>query len=84
MTVYEILTIALIAVLALATLAAIWVGLLGWMGQFYIVRCSECSHVMFSSAKNPQRSCARCRHPLLMHPVRAVVHPTRLDTVNTS
>ena len=38
MTVEEVFTIALIAVLATAATAAIYLGLLNWIGAFYIVR----------------------------------------------
>jgi len=33
MTIYEILTIAVIALLAAATTAAVWLGLMTWIGQ---------------------------------------------------
>ena len=36
---YETLTIVLIAVLAAASTVAIFVGLLGMAGQFFLVRC---------------------------------------------
>ena len=40
MPVYEVLTIAVIAVSAMAATAAIYLGLLNWMGAFYVVRCA--------------------------------------------
>lgn len=33
MSIYEVLTIVLIAILATATTAAIWIGLVSWAGQ---------------------------------------------------
>ena len=48
MTVYEVLTIALIVVLATATTAAIYLGLLSWIGALYVVRCEACRHLTFS------------------------------------
>jgi hypothetical protein len=78
MTVYEILTIALLVFLALATTVAIYIGVLGLLGGFYLVRCEQCEHFMFSFALRPQHSCARCRHPVLMHPVHTVTHPTEV------
>lgn len=80
MTVYEILTIALIAGLAAAATAAIYIGLLGMMGQFYVRRCASCKHFMFAFTDQPQHSCARRRHPVLLHPLHAVHHPGRLAT----
>jgi len=72
--VYESLTIALIAVLAAASTVAIFVGLLGLAGQFFVVRCASCHHLTVSSAKQPRRSCPRCRHRVLLHPRRAAHH----------
>lgn len=74
MTIYEGLTIALIVVLALATTAAIFVGLLNWMGAFYVVRCATCHHLTFASANRSQESCPHCRHPILMHPIYTANH----------
>jgi hypothetical protein len=72
--VYEVLTVALVVVLAAATTAAIYYGLLGMIGQFFIVRCESCGHATSSSSNRPLRSCARCRHPVLLHPLRALPH----------
>jgi ribosomal protein S27E len=74
MTVEEVFTIGLIAVLASAATAAIYIGLLNWMGAFYVVRCAECRHLTFSSADQSRESCAHCRHPVLMHPVYSLRH----------
>jgi ribosomal protein S27E len=75
MSVYEVLTVALIMVLAVATTAAIYIGLLNWIGAFFVVRCAECHHLTFSSAKTAQKSCPHCRHPVLTHPLYAIHHP---------
>lgn len=78
---YEILTLAVIIVLAAATTAAIYLGLLGMAGQGYVVRCTACGHLTFSSVDKPQQSCPRCRHPLLLDPLRALGHSRfRADT----
>ena len=74
MTVEEVFTIGVIAVLAAAATAAIYVGLLNWMGAFYVVRCATCHHLTFSSVNRSQESCAHCRHPVLMHPIYALQH----------
>ncbi|MCV7066930.1 hypothetical protein [Mycolicibacterium houstonense] len=75
MTVYEALTVALIMVLAAGTTVAIYVGMANWIGACYMVRCSECHHLTFASANQPQASCAHCRHPMLLHPLYATQHP---------
>ncbi|MCX2930722.1 hypothetical protein ORI20_10565 [Mycobacterium sp. CVI_P3] len=75
MTVYEVLTIALIVVLGTAATAGIYLGLLNWIGGAYIVRCANCHHLTVSSDRRQPQSCAHCRHPVLMHPVHAVAHP---------
>lgn len=74
MTVYSVLTIVLITVLATLTTLAIFLGLANWIGAFYIVRCSECRHLTFSSANRSQASCPHCRHPVLTHPIHAMHH----------
>lgn len=74
MTIYEVLTVIVIAGLALATTIAIYVGLIGLVGGLYFVECSQCGHLTFSSTNRPQHSCAHCRHPVLMHPVHAMLH----------
>ncbi len=81
MTVYEVLTIALIVVLAMAATTAIYLGLLNWVGGVFVVRCAACHHLTFSSANQPQHSCPHCRHPVLMHPLYAAHHSGRLSQV---
>lgn len=76
MTVYAVLTLVLMTVLALAAVAAIYVGLLNWFGLLYVVRCAECRHLTLSSANRPQSSCPQCRHPVLTHPIHALAHPS--------
>lgn len=81
MTVYEAATIVLVVLLATATTVAIYLGLLNWMGAFYVVRCAACHHLTFSSANQAQRSCPHCRHPALLHPMYAARHPHTLSEV---
>jgi DNA-directed RNA polymerase subunit RPC12/RpoP len=71
-TVYEVLTIALIVVLAAASTAAIYLGLRGWAGDLYVVRCASCNHLTFASADQPPHSCPYCRHGVLLHPMHAI------------
>ena len=54
MTVYQVLTIVLITVLAIAATVAIYLGLLNWIGALYVVRCTECHHLAFNSANRPE------------------------------
>lgn len=77
MPVYEVLTITLDAVLAAAATIAIYLGVLGLLGAFYLVRCPQCDHLTFSAARRAEHDCARCRHPVLTHPWRAVARSTR-------
>lgn len=74
MTVFEVGTVALVVLLACAATAAIYLGLLNWMGAYHVVRCAACHHLTSSSDKNPRGSCPHCRHPVLLHPVYAVRH----------
>ena len=81
MSLYEVLTVVLIAVLALAASAAIYIGVIGLMGGFYFVRCAACGHLTFSATKRPRASCVHCRHPVLTHPLHAVHHPRNVHDV---
>lgn len=81
MSVYEVLTIILIAVIGLAATAAIYLGLLNWAKAFYVVRCAACHHLTFASANEAQSSCPHCRHPVLTHPLYALNHPSSLSEV---
>ncbi|EHB49965.1 hypothetical protein MycrhDRAFT_5352 [Mycolicibacterium rhodesiae JS60] len=84
MTVYEVLTIAVIVVVGTAATAAIYLGLLNWIGGAYIVRCATCRHLTVSSDRRQPQSCAHCRHPVLMHPVHAVHHPREAADVRVT
>ncbi len=85
MTVYQVLTIAVIMVVASAATLAIYLGLLNWIGRFYVVHCSACHHLTASTANQPQASCPHCRHPLLTHPLYAATHPkARVRVVSDS
>jgi hypothetical protein len=81
MTVYEVLTVALITVLAAATIVAIYWGMANWIGAFYVVRCTACHHLTTNSANNPRESCPHCRHPVLTHPIHALAHPGARGTI---
>jgi DNA-directed RNA polymerase subunit RPC12/RpoP len=77
MSVYEVLTVTLIIVLAAATMVAIYLGLITWFRAAYVVRCAACHHLTLASANQPQPSCPHCRHPVLTHPLYAAHHPRR-------
>lgn len=81
MSAYEVLTIVLIAVIGTAATAAIYLGLLNWVGAFFVVRCAACHHLAFSTAKTAQATCPHCRHPVLTHPIHAVHHPRSVNQV---
>jgi hypothetical protein len=74
MMVYEFLTLVVVVVLGAAATVAVFLGLLNWMGGYYVVRCDACHHLTSSSANHGQPSCAHCRHPVLMHPVHSALH----------
>jgi hypothetical protein len=74
MTVYEVLTLAVVLVLAMAATAAIYLGLLNWAGGVFIVRCAACHHLTLSPVNHAQPSCPHCRHPALTHPLYTAHH----------
>ncbi len=81
MTVYEILTVGLIFILAAATVTAIYVGMMNWINAAHVVRCMACHHLTFSGVNQPQPSCAHCRHPAIMHPIYSAHHPHQIRVV---
>jgi hypothetical protein len=81
MSIFEIVTIALVVLLGCAATAAIYLGLLNWIGGYHVVRCAACHHLTGSSVKAPRESCPHCRHPVLLHPLYAVRHPRTLSEV---
>jgi DNA-directed RNA polymerase subunit RPC12/RpoP len=81
MTSWEVFTVVVIVVLALATTISIYLGLMNWIGAAYIVRCAACHHLTVSSANQPQDSCPHCRHPVLTHPFYAAHHPRELRQI---
>lgn len=78
MTLDEGVTVVLMVGVGVLATAALYVGLVGMLGGFYIVRCASCGHWTFSPADRPRHSCPRCRHPALLHPLRAIRHPGQL------
>lgn len=82
MAIYEVFTVALITLLAAAATTAIYLGLLNWVGAFYVVRCARCHHLTFSSTNRSRESCVHCRHPALLHPIYAAHHQPAVRVVN--
>jgi len=75
MVIVEVLAGVLAGILALATLLALYGGLLGVFGVVIrFVRCDRCGHLGMTSAAEPLRACARCRHGRLLHPLWALHH----------
>jgi hypothetical protein len=77
MTVYTVIALAVIAFVGFAATLAIYLGLINWMGGFYVVHCTNCHHLTGSSRNAPPQSCVHCRHPMLLHPVYATRHRGR-------
>jgi hypothetical protein len=74
MVIVEVLAAVLVGVLALATLLAMYGGLLGLLGVMRFVPCDLCGHLGMTSASEPLRTCTRCRHGRLLHPLWALHH----------
>jgi hypothetical protein len=64
----------LVLPLALVSLVAFYIGFFGAFGGVRMVRCDRCGHLGMASPREPLRSCARCRHGRLLHPVAALHH----------
>ena len=79
---YEISALVLIGLLAAAAVAAIYIGLLNWMGASYVVRCATCHHLTLSSTNRSRETCVHCRHPALMHPIYAMHHHAGVRVVD--
>ena len=71
---FQVLSVAAIALIGVIATVALALGLLNWFGGFYVVHCSRCHHLTGSSSKDPQESCVHCRHPALLHPIYAALH----------
>jgi hypothetical protein len=69
----ELIAVALLAAVGIITTAMLYLGVTGMLGALYIVRCRRCDHWTFSLRDVPTPSCARCRHPALLHPVQAIL-----------
>ena len=75
----EVIVATLVCVLLIVVSAAGYIGALGVLGAVRFVRCPHCGHLGLTSTSRPVRSCSRCRHGILLHPIRSLhrasVHP---------
>ena len=67
----EVITVLLLVLVGIIASGALYLGLLGMLGGVSIVRCVSCRHFTFTFSDGPSPSCAQCRHPRLLHPLRA-------------
>ncbi|MGH8989411.1 MAG: hypothetical protein ACRDXC_12600 [Acidimicrobiales bacterium] len=77
MLIVEIVAGVLVVALAVVMAVCGVVGLLGIIGAVRIVRCSHCRRIALSTASAPLRSCSRCRHGWLLHPLYQMQHAHR-------
>lgn len=70
-----VVTAALVAILAAASLVALALGVLGAFGVLHLARCTKCGHL--AVGENPSSACPYCRHPNLAHPIAAIHRPNR-------
>ena len=75
MTVYEILTIVLIVVLATVTTVAIYLGSTQLDRRLSHRAVQHLPPPDGLLGEQPQPSCPHCRHPALTHPLYAAHHP---------
>jgi hypothetical protein len=68
----EIVLAVLIGVLAVVTLLAAYVGVLGLTGADVLERCPRCRHLWLRLAAAD--GCGYCRHDRLLHPMWALHH----------
>lgn len=68
-----VLTSALVAVLAAASLIAFAIGVLGAFGMVHLKRCSGCGHLI--SDRSESGACPYCRHSYLTHQMARLRHP---------
>ena len=73
--VVEGVTAALVAALAVATLIAVYLGLLGTLGALHWFRCKRCGHLVVVGTGTEPSACTYCRHDRLLHPLHALRHP---------
>ena len=68
----EVLVAVLVVLLLIVVSALGYIGALGALGVVRFVRCRGCGHLGLTSTRKPIRPCSRCRHGVLLHPVRSL------------
>lgn len=63
--------------LAVVTLAAMVLGLLGAGELVKLVRCTCCAHLVVLARGAASPACPYCRHERLAHPLATLRHPLR-------
>jgi DNA-directed RNA polymerase subunit RPC12/RpoP len=66
---------ALVTALGLATLIALYLGLLGIAGALQWTRCERCGHLVVTATSTALSACAYCSHERLLHPLHTIRHP---------
>ncbi len=75
MMLVEIVIALLVGCFFAIGIAALWIGLLGVAGEVRVARCERCGRLGVAPPSEPLRTCVRCRHEHLLHPVLALHHP---------
>ncbi len=63
----EIVAGILVGLLALASVAAMVIGVLGSFAGLHLMRCAQCGHMAFTTTDRHPQECGYCRHPHLTH-----------------
>jgi len=67
----------LVGALAIVTLAALVLGLLGAGGLVNLARCTRCAHLVIIGRDDAKPICPYCRHEHLAHPLTTLRNPRR-------
>jgi len=71
----EIVLAVLVGILAIVTITAAYLGILGMTGTNPLKRCPRCGHLCITSrVEGGADGCGYCRHDRLLHPMWALRH----------
>jgi len=73
MAVYVVIAL-LVSGLAIATVAAAIIGILGLVGVLRFACCEHCGHLTVTDVRTVPQSCPQCRHEHLTHPLASLHH----------
>lgn len=62
----EIVAGVLVGLLALASVTAMVIGVLGSFGGLHLMRCAQCGHMAFTTVEKHPDGCRHCQHPHLI------------------